>query len=104
MNGTDGSTTFTDSSSASRTVSANGNAAISTDQFKFGGSSYEGDGSGDYLTVPYSADMYMDDGDFTWEGWIRLNDFRHKIVLLHITKTQAIIMNQYNLPFTMSVV
>ena len=74
MNGTDGSTTFTDSSSGNRTVTGNGNAAISTDQFKFGGSSYEGDGSGDYLAVPYSADMYMDSGDFTWEGWIRLND------------------------------
>jgi len=51
MNGTDGSTTFTDSSSGNRTVTGNGNAAISTDQFKFGGSSYEGDGSGDAKSV-----------------------------------------------------
>jgi len=35
MNGTDGSTTFTDSSSATHTVTTVGNAAISTDQFKF---------------------------------------------------------------------
>ena len=67
MEGSDGSTTFIDSSNGNRTVSRFG-ALISTDQFKFGGSSGEFDGSNDYLTVPISSDFVMT-GDYTIEGW-----------------------------------
>ena len=44
MDGADGGTTFTDSSSANNTAS-NTNTEISTDQFKFGGSSAYFDGT-----------------------------------------------------------
>jgi len=71
MNGTDGSTTFTDSSSASRTVSSTGNAAISTDEFKFGGSSLELDGNGDLLTIADNNAFDFGSGDFTIEAWIK---------------------------------
>jgi hypothetical protein len=71
-NGTNGSTTFTDSSSYGHTVTANGNAQISTTQSKFGGASMYFDGSGDYLEVPPSAGFDFDYGPFTVEAWIYL--------------------------------
>lgn len=73
MNGVDGSTTFTDSSTAAKTVTANGNAQIDTAQSKFGGASGLFDGSGDFLTVPDSTDWDLGTGDFTIDFWIRFN-------------------------------
>ena len=52
MDGTNGSTTFTDSSSSALTVTANGNAQISTAQSKFGGAAGLFDGTGDFLSFP----------------------------------------------------
>lgn len=46
--GSNGSTTFTDSSSHHRSISLGGNAQISTAQFKFGGASMLFDGTGDW--------------------------------------------------------
>lgn len=72
MNGTDGSTTFTDSSSNAITVTGYGNAQISTAQSKFGGASAYFDGSGDYLLSASSlAPLQMGTGDFTVEAFIR---------------------------------
>jgi hypothetical protein len=73
MNGTNGSTTFTDSSSNAFTVTANGNAQISTAQSKWGGASGSFDGTGDYLSVASNAAFYFGTGDFTLEAWIRFN-------------------------------
>ena len=50
--GTNNSTVFTDSSLTPKTVTAIGNAKISTTQSKFGGASAYFDGSGDVLTLP----------------------------------------------------
>lgn len=71
MNGTNGSTTFTDSELTPKTVTANGNAQISTAQSKFGGASGLFDGTGDYLTIPDSADFTLGSNNFTIEFWIR---------------------------------
>lgn len=71
--GTNGSTTFTDVTG--KTVTANGNAQISTAQSKFGGASGLFDGSGDRLTVPHSANLSFGAGDFTIECWIRPTAF-----------------------------
>ena len=68
--GTNGSTTITDSSLTPKTVTAVGNAQISTAQSKFGGASIAFDGTGDYLTVPDNADFEFGSGNFTIEGWI----------------------------------
>jgi hypothetical protein len=68
-NGTNGSTTFTDSSSYGHTVTANGNAQISTTQSKFGGASMYFDGSGDYIDCGTDSSYAMGSGDFTIEGW-----------------------------------
>lgn len=55
MDGSNGSTTFTDASNNALTVTANGNAQISTAQSKFGGASGYFDGTGDYLQLQYSS-------------------------------------------------
>jgi hypothetical protein len=70
FNGSNGSTTFTDSSANGYTVTANGDAQISTAQSKFGGSSLYLDGTGDSVEIPSAATI---DGteDFTIECWIR---------------------------------
>ena len=68
-NGTNGSTTITDSSPSPKTVTAVGNAQISTAQSKFGGASIAFDGNNDYLTVANNASLNFDSGDFTIECW-----------------------------------
>jgi len=68
--GTDASTTFTDSSASARTVTAVGNAQIDTAQSKFDGGSGLFDGTGDYLSVPDSAD-WLQASAHTWECWFR---------------------------------
>lgn len=68
--GTNGSTTFTDSSPAAKTVTANGNAQISTTNPKFGTGRCELDGANDYLSLVDSNDWNFDNNDFTVEMWI----------------------------------
>jgi hypothetical protein len=73
-NGASGSTTITDSSPSPKTVTAVGNAQISTAQSKFGGASIVFDGTGDYATVPSSSDWTLgSSGDFTIECWVYPN-------------------------------
>ena len=62
-----------DNSPTPKTVTAVGNAAVSTVQSKFGGSSFAFDGAGDYLTVPASTATSFDTGDFTVEMWLYAN-------------------------------
>ncbi len=69
--GTDASTTFTDSSSSPKTVTANGNAQIDTAQSKFGGASGLFDGTGDYLSSADSPDWDFSTGDWTVDFWVR---------------------------------
>jgi hypothetical protein len=69
MDGSNGSTTFTDSSSNAFTMTAAGNAQISTTQSKFGGSSGYFDGNGDSVTASANAAFAFGTGDFTIEGW-----------------------------------
>lgn len=65
---------FTDFSSAARTVTAYGNATQSATESKFGGKSLYCDGTGDYITVPSSSDFDWSTGDCVIEGWIRVSD------------------------------
>jgi len=70
--GTNGSTTFTDVTG--KTVTANGNAQISTAWYPtITGKTSSGylDGSGDYLTVTHSGDLNFGSGDFTIRGRFR---------------------------------
>lgn len=72
MDGSNGSTTFTDSSKNVFAVTVSGNSKISTAQSKFGGASALFDGSGDYLSIPYNSAFNFAGGDFTIELWAYL--------------------------------
>jgi len=72
MDGADGGTTFTDSSSTGggrHTITAVGNVANTRAKSKVGDSSIKFDGSGDALTIPGSSDFQFGTGDFTIECW-----------------------------------
>lgn len=72
LTGANNSTTFTDYSPLAHTVTANGNARISTAESIFDGSSLYLDGSSTtYLTIPESSGFTFA-GDFTLEGWLYL--------------------------------
>lgn len=81
MDGSNGSTTFTDLSSNGLAVTANGNAQISTAQSKFGGTSAYFDGTDDYLTLSTSATPLTLDGDFTIELWMYQTAFGDDILV-----------------------
>lgn len=76
MDGSNGSTSFSDSSSYGRVLSAFGNAQITTSQSVFGGASATFDGTGDYIRTPYTSDLDFGSGDFTVECWIRVTATR----------------------------
>lgn len=59
-----------------RGVSFFGNAQLDTAQKKFGASSLLLDGSGDYLTVPYTSLLdAAEAADKTYEAWVRVSAF-----------------------------
>jgi hypothetical protein len=70
--GANGSTTIIDSSPSPKTVTAVGNAQISTLQSRFGGASIAFDGNGDRLTASLAAAIGTT--DFTLESWVYLNN------------------------------
>jgi hypothetical protein len=75
-NGTNGSTTITDSSGSPKTATVVGNAQISTAQSKFGGSSLVAGSSPDFtwgnnrIQFPPGPDFAYGTNDFTLEYWI----------------------------------
>jgi hypothetical protein len=74
-NGANGSTTITDNSPTPKTVTAIGNAQISTAESKFGGASIAFDGSEDYASVTSSSafDLGISNEPFTVEFWFYRN-------------------------------
>lgn len=74
MDGANAGTTFTDSSSAGRTMTRAGTPVTSTAQSKFGGASMLCDGSGDYLSTPDAAALRPGTGDYTFDCWIYTTD------------------------------
>jgi hypothetical protein len=70
MDGANGSQSFTDYSSNNFTITANGNAQISTSIKKFGNGSAYFDGSGDYLVLEDDADFNLASTPFTIEAWV----------------------------------
>lgn len=69
--GSNASTSFPDSSGNNLSVTANGDAQVSTAQDKFGGASAYFDGSGDYLSVPDDPLLNFGSGSATIEFWMR---------------------------------
>ena len=74
LNGTNGSTTFTDTSSSPKTLTAVGSAQISTAEAKFGQSLLLNDANTyiNYLTTPDNVGFQFGTGAFTMEAWIYL--------------------------------
>lgn len=80
MNGTNASTTFTDDNSSGRTaktMTANGNAQISTSISKFGGASALFDGNGDYVTTGTNTSLNFGTADHTIECWVYQSSSRN---------------------------
>lgn len=74
LDGTDGSTTFTDDSASGHTFNANGDAQLDTADKKFGSASLLLDGTGDYIDSIDSSDWVLT-GDFTIDMWAKWNVF-----------------------------
>lgn len=71
FDGTNGSTTFTDSGPLGLAFSANGNAQISTTNSKFGGGCLLLDGTNDYVSIGSTAAFGFGTAAWTAEAWIR---------------------------------
>lgn len=69
-NGTNGSTTITDSSANALTYTAAGNAQLDTSIKKYGTASILFDGAGDYVSSASNAALTLGTGQFTVEAWI----------------------------------
>jgi hypothetical protein len=65
---------FNDNSSNNFSVTAYGNAQISSTQSKFGGSSAYFDGNGDYLEIGDNNAFELENNDFTIECWFYLTN------------------------------
>ena len=74
LDGTNGSTTFTDTSSSPKTLTAAGSAQISTAEAKFGQSLLLNTANdyANYLTTPDNVGFQFGTGAFTMEAWIYL--------------------------------
>jgi hypothetical protein len=75
--GTDKTPFFEDDNGVrlAKSITAFGNAQVSTAQSQFGGASALFDGTGDYLLSPTNSNFGFGTGNFTIEGWIRFNNF-----------------------------
>lgn len=71
MDGSNGSTTFADNSGNALTATVNGDAKISTANYKFGTGSLLVDGTGDFLSYATSSLFQFGTGDFTIECFIK---------------------------------
>lgn len=84
MNGMDTSTSFTDSSSSAKLVTANGSAQVSTAQTVFGSGSGLFDGSSAYLSMADSLDWFFGSSDFTIDFWISFNTLSDTVLVSQI--------------------
>lgn len=74
FDGANGFASTADKSITPKAVTFAGNAAISTTQSKFGGSSLYLDGTGDYLTCAAAADwtqLHTSSAKWTFEAWVK---------------------------------
>lgn len=70
FDGTDGSTTFTDSTGKNTVYAVGGNAHIENTQSKFGATSLQSDGTGDYVELVDRSEWNFASNDFTVEFWV----------------------------------
>jgi len=101
-NGTNNSTSFVDSSSSPKTVTAFGDAKISTSHSKYGGASAYFDGTGDYLAVSDSSAFTLSNQDFTIECWIRFSTINISSTIIGQRDTSTSGVSYYFLHSTQS--
>ena len=70
FDGTDGSTTFTDSTGKNSVYAVGGNAHIENTLSKFGGTSLQSDGAGDYVELNDRSEWHFGGNDFTVEFFV----------------------------------
>lgn len=75
MDGSNGSTTFTDLSNSANTVTAQGNAQVTTSRKKFGTGSLELDGTGDALSITGTSNFDIGTSQYALEGWMYIDSF-----------------------------
>lgn len=80
--GTDGSTSFPDSSFYTKTVTANAGAQVDTAQFKFGNASMLGNGTTAYLSSADNDDYELGGNNFTLDTWVRFNAVTENMMLI----------------------
>lgn len=78
--GTNGSTIINDV--AGHAITRYGNTQVSTNQSVFGGASLLFDGSGDFLSLPISADWAFGCNDFTVDLWANFQAMPGSVVLI----------------------
>lgn len=77
LNGADGATTTTDSSSSNHTITFNGTAQLDTGEKKWGTASLLLDGDSDYLSIPDSSDWDIcgsNSDNWTIDFWVKHTD------------------------------
>ncbi|MBM3701731.1 MAG: LamG domain-containing protein [Actinobacteria bacterium] len=84
FNGVDAASAYTSDDNNARTVTFVGNAQLDNAQYKFGNgrqgyTSLFLDGTGDYVTIPDSADWDFGTGDFTIDCWLRFSSIAGNI-------------------------
>lgn len=85
MNGVSGNSQFIDSSNSptmSFAGTAVGDAKISTAQYKFGVSSLVLDGTGDYVSFPYSMDWQFGSGAVTISAWVYFTNITDRSTII----------------------
>lgn len=97
LDGTNGSTTFTDTSSSPKTVTGVGSAQISTAEAKFGQSLLLNDANSyiNYLTTPDNVGFQFGTGAFTLEAWIYLISKPRNIAAIIATNTASFTTGSY---------
>jgi hypothetical protein len=94
--GTNGSQAFVDSSLDPKTITAYGNAQISTAQKKYGTGSMYFDGNGDYLSLPSNL-LAFGSADYTIECWCNITAHQGNAGILNtvgsgITSTNCVVL------------
>lgn len=89
--GTNGSTTFVDSSNSAKTVTAVGNAQITTTDPKFDTGALLLDGNGDYVTTAAFTDFDLGTGDFTIEFFVKFNGAGRQYMLDYVQQNLSVI-------------
>jgi hypothetical protein len=87
-NGTNGSSSFIDSSFAPHTLTAVGTAQLDTSSKKFGSASCFFDGNSDYITIPDSPDWDFGSGDFTVDTYIYISSIIGNTPIFYQETTQ----------------